>query len=154
MSSHHPVPRNDKRLIIAGIGFLTVSTQIILLREMMVFFYGNELSTGIVLMIWLLWTALGSYMGTISAGRFSRFTDLIQRPVLLPGFLAILGGLAPLTVILVRISKTLLGISQGEIIGIGITSSIITTLSPFPGMCPTKAPLSPWPFASFLLKTQ
>lgn len=132
MSIHHPVLKNDTRLIVTGVGFLTVSTQIILLREMMVFFYGNELSTGIVLMIWLIWTALGSYAGTIGAGRVSRLMNPTHSPTLFPGLLAVLGILAPFTIILVRISKTHLGISQGEIIGIGITTAItLAVLFPF-----------------------
>ena len=132
MSSRPSASKNDARPITTGLGFLAASAQIILLREMMVFFYGNELSTGIVLMIWLLWTALGSYGGTLFSGRLSRADGRTRRPALFPGLLAVLGVLAPLTVILVRISKTLLGISQGEIIGIGVTALItLAVLFPF-----------------------
>jgi len=40
--------------------------QVVLMRELMVAFYGNEISLGLVLACWLLWTALGS-------GVFGRF---------------------------------------------------------------------------------
>ncbi|MFC1850686.1 fused MFS/spermidine synthase [candidate division CSSED10-310 bacterium] len=41
------------------LGFSAISSQIVLLRELMVAFYGNELSTGIVLGGWFFWTGLG-----------------------------------------------------------------------------------------------
>jgi len=138
MSPVHPPLKSDARPIVAGVGFLATSAQIVLLREMMVFFYGNELSTGIVLMIWLLWTSLGSYAGTICLGRLPGIT---RRRGLFPGALALLGVLATVTVVLVRISKTLLGISQGEIIGIGITAAI-TLAALFP-LCFTGGFLFP-----------
>ena len=42
------------------LGFAATIGQILLIRELMVVFYGHELSTGIVLASWLVWTALGS----------------------------------------------------------------------------------------------
>jgi spermidine synthase len=42
------------------IGFTAVIAQIILLRELMVVFCGNEMSLGLMLASWLLWTAIGS----------------------------------------------------------------------------------------------
>ena len=97
------------------LGFFAVTGQIILMRELMVLFYGNELSTGMVLMTWLTWTALGSYIGGLMTG--SRFK--IGNNTLTYYLLAI-GILLPLSILAVRISKTVIGISQGEVIGIGL----------------------------------
>ena len=41
-------------------GFTSVMAQIILMRELVILFYGNELSLGTMLGVWLLWTAVGS----------------------------------------------------------------------------------------------
>lgn len=42
------------------VGFTANLIQIILLRELISTFYGNELSVGLMFTIWLLFTALGS----------------------------------------------------------------------------------------------
>jgi spermidine synthase len=41
-------------------GFTAAVGQIVLMREVIVLFNGNELSLGIVLAAWLMWTAAGS----------------------------------------------------------------------------------------------
>jgi len=43
--------------------------QIILLREFMAVFYGNELCIGLVLASWLFWVAIGSWLGSALLGR-------------------------------------------------------------------------------------
>ena len=45
------------------LGFVALSTQIILLREFLTFFNGNELVIGIILANWMLITGLGAYLG-------------------------------------------------------------------------------------------
>ncbi|MCX5781969.1 MAG: hypothetical protein NT145_04610 [Elusimicrobia bacterium] len=45
-------------------GFITVTSQTLMLREMLVIFGGNELSIGLILAEWLLGSALGSYIST------------------------------------------------------------------------------------------
>jgi len=50
------------------VGFCSLIAQVVLLREMVVTFYGNELSIGVMLGSWLLWTGLGS----LGLGRFAR----------------------------------------------------------------------------------
>ena len=44
-------------------GFVTLSAQLLLLRELGILFYGNELFIGFSLGSWLLWTGLGSFTG-------------------------------------------------------------------------------------------
>ena len=69
-------PPAQLRGILALIGFTSVIAQVVLMRELMVAFYGNEISLGLVLACWLLWTALGSgVFGRICAGRESRGFD-------------------------------------------------------------------------------
>jgi len=50
------------KLAVVLIGVSAVIGQIILMREWMVVFNGNEISLGIMLAIWLFWTALGSLL--------------------------------------------------------------------------------------------
>src|ERR1022692_5166277 len=42
------------------VGFSAVIGQIVLMRELIVVFSGNEISLGIMLASWLFWTAIGS----------------------------------------------------------------------------------------------
>ena len=71
--------------ILSLIGFTSVITQIVLMRELIVVFYGNEISLGIMLAGWLLWTAIGSSVsGRVSARlRDSRKLWPVWKPSLL-----------------------------------------------------------------------
>jgi len=69
-----PERRSDSALaafavpVVAGI--TSVAAQVVLLREVIVLYNGNELSTGIVLAAWLLWTAAGAaLMGGVARSR-------------------------------------------------------------------------------------
>ena len=56
----------QKKLIKPGVvllGFIALATQIILLREFLTLFSGNELVIGIILANWMLLTGLGAYIG-------------------------------------------------------------------------------------------
>ncbi len=53
-------PTSAARAALALIGFSAVIGQIVLLRELVVVFSGNEISLGIMLATWLFWTAAGS----------------------------------------------------------------------------------------------
>ena len=53
------------------IGFSAVIGQIVLMRELIVVFNGNEISLGIMLATWLFWTAAGSSLSGC-AGREQR----------------------------------------------------------------------------------
>jgi spermidine synthase len=59
-----------KRLLPAfSLGFTALVTQIVLLREFLTVFYGNELVIGIVLTNWMILTAIGAGAGRKIAGR-------------------------------------------------------------------------------------
>jgi spermidine synthase len=112
--------------ILSLIGFTAVIAQIVLMRELIVVFYGNEISLGIMLAGWLLWTALGSSV----AGRVSaRLRDSRRFMASLETLIA---GVFPLTILAVRASRPVLQSVPGEILGpapMFLTS--FTTLSVF-----------------------
>ncbi len=54
-----------KQIPLLYIGFGSILSQILLVREFLVSFYGNELSIGIIFACWLIWIGLGSAFGNI-----------------------------------------------------------------------------------------
>ncbi len=111
---------------LAMIGFTATSGQIILVREFIVIFYGNELSLGVILASWLLWGAIGSWaLGYIA--------DKIRQRL---GILAIceilLAIMLPALIFAVRIARVILKAQPGELIGFlpMVTFSFII-LAPF-----------------------
>jgi spermidine synthase len=93
------------------IGFSAVVGQIVLLRELIVVFNGNEISLGIMLATWLFWTASGS---TLSS-RFVQSTKYARRAVAL--LECLLGFSLPPTIWILRASKTLFQTVPGELVG-------------------------------------
>ena len=77
------------------LGFASIIAQVLLLREIMVTFYGNEFFLGLALGFWLLWTALGSFLGK----KFISQKVFLINLILLVFFL-------PLSLILIRLLKT------------------------------------------------
>jgi len=55
--------KNAIRSGLFGLGFISISTQIYLLRESYIVFYGNELILGIMLSVWMLLTGAGAWLG-------------------------------------------------------------------------------------------
>jgi spermidine synthase len=55
----------SKQLPLFFIGFGSILSQILLVREFLVSFYGNELSIGIIFACWLVWIGLGSAFGNV-----------------------------------------------------------------------------------------
>ena len=54
---------SQRSLPLAFLGFSSVISQILLLREFLVSFYGNELSVGVIFAGWLAWVGVGSLLG-------------------------------------------------------------------------------------------
>jgi spermidine synthase len=102
-------------------GLVGMTAQVIALRQLTAVFQGNELTMGILFASWLLWTALGSWMGT----KFSR-SGFIALGVAV----AIQGLLLPFTLYLIRYSRPILGIQAGQTVGLFpiILSSLFTIL--------------------------
>ena len=113
--------------ILALIGFTATVAQIILMRELMVAFYGNEISLGVMLACWLLWTALGSAL-------LGRFAARVQNPRKLMAALQLLLALfAPATVLAVRASRVMFHALPGELLG--PTPILLTCLLTLSGFC-------------------
>lgn len=109
---------------LSALGVTAIATQIVLLREFLSIFYGNELVIGIVLANWLLLTGLGSFLGRLAEGR-----ETSDRPAICS--LIGLGLLPPLTVALLRglrnevfIPGSMIGITQASL-------SSLVLLAPF-----------------------
>ena len=86
--------------------------QVVLMRELFVVFYGNEASVGIILACWLLWVGIGSlFLGRLVQRIKDRIGLFVLNQVLVAFFF-------PISIVLARISKSVLGISPGEIIGL------------------------------------
>jgi len=93
------------------IGFTSLSAQIVFLRELLVLFYGNELSIGVVLGCWLFWTGIGSLF-------LGRLVDRFRSPAIIFSFLQILLAIAlVLTLLAIRSVKIFMDLSPGQIIG-------------------------------------
>jgi spermidine synthase len=120
---------------LALIGFSAVIAQIVLMRELLVVFCGNELSTGLMLASWLLWTALGSSL----LGRLGRRMPPRQ---LMAGLEVAIAAVLPLTIFAVRASRDCFHALPGEVLGPG--AILLTTLATLSLFCS----LSGWLFAA------
>lgn len=100
------------RLSVVLIGFTAMASQIVLMRELLVVFYGNELSISFVLASWLIGGAIGSAL----FGRLM-LPSLRAPAVLSFAFCQIAIGLfLPLQIAATRLIKYFLHVNPGEII--------------------------------------
>jgi spermidine synthase len=53
----------SRKVLLFYIGFGSIISQILLIREFLISFYGNELSIGIIFASWLMWIGIGSALG-------------------------------------------------------------------------------------------
>lgn len=113
------------RAVLVLIGFTAIIAQIVLMRELMVVFYGNEISLGLVLGNWLLWTSFGS-------GVLGRLAGRVRNPRRLMAVLQVLVGVTlPMTLVAVRASRTAFQPTPGEVLGPGpmfLTSLVVLSL--------------------------
>ncbi len=108
------------------IGFAAIVGQIILIRELLVVFYGNELSTAIVLASWLVWTSLGS----VTLGRIA--DSILNKWRVFALVQLFLSSLLPLSILAVRLSKIVWNIPAGEVVGLEKMMTIsFAILAPF-----------------------
>lgn len=107
------------------LGFLAISFQIVLLREFCAFFYGNEITFGIVLGGWLLWGGIGSILGEKVGYSRQRMTALFTACLVL----------FPICLLCLRFSRLMLNILPGEMAGIFsmfASALLLTLLISFP----------------------
>jgi spermidine synthase len=100
-------------LTITTTGFAATVAQIIVLRELLVLFYGNELSAGLIFAGWLLWVGLGSGLSAKWARKIATHTQLIGL------MLICLSAMLPLTVLFIRASRIIWALPAGELPAIG-----------------------------------
>jgi spermidine synthase len=93
------------------LGFSSMAAQIILFREFMVAFYGNELTLGIMLAVWLFWVGLGSALGNRIAIRWT------HTPRGLSWWYLLISLFTLAAMVLIRFSKQILGTAPAEIVG-------------------------------------
>ncbi len=106
---------------VSVVGFSTTITQILVLREILVLFYGNELSAGLVFAGWLGWNALGSWL----AAKWSRRMHVAQ----LGAWLVALAVLSTLSVMTARASGILWSIPVGELPKLGKMLAVSLTMT-------------------------
>jgi len=113
------------RAALVLIGLTAIIAQIVLMRELLVVLYGNEISLGLILANWLLWTALGS-------GVLGKLTGRTRNPRrLMAALQAIVAVVFPATLLLVRASKIAFRPTPGEILGPGpmfLTSLVVLSV--------------------------
>lgn len=91
-------------------GFCALSAQILFIREFLVVFYGNELSLGFIFASWLISVAAGSFVFALFSARIK------QKVILFSLCLAVLSFLLPFSLILIRLSRVIMGFNTGEIV--------------------------------------
>ncbi len=117
------------RLTVGLTGLTATVGQILLFRELLVVFQGSEISLGLMLACWLLWTAVGSGV-------------LGRRRLRLEALLALEAVLLPAGIYAARASKPLIETAPGELLGPGaMLATAAVTLS---GFCLAAG----WAFAS------
>ncbi len=88
-------------------GIATQVGQVLLLREMLMVFHGNELSIGLILAAWLIWVGVGSRLGAWIVVK-------IQKPlVLLLKSAAALVVILPATILLIRFLRAFYDLPPG-----------------------------------------
>jgi spermidine synthase len=101
------------RVPLAAVGFTSIIAQILLMRELVATFYGNELLLGLVFMAWLAWVAVGSWgLARLAARRQSGIGTFAAG-------LVFAGTLLPAQMALVRDVRVLLGVTPGAFVEFG-----------------------------------
>ncbi len=113
------------RPVLTVLGFTSVIAQVVLIREFVAVFYGNELSLGLILATWLFWVALGAW----ATGRLAeRLQPDVRSFVISWGLIA---PLLPSAIVLIRSLRIILEITPGLMIGFGSMAwSIAVILAP------------------------
>ena len=112
-------------IALAVIGFTSMIGQVVLMRELVATFYGNELVFGLILAAWLLWVAAGS----AGLGRLAEGRDL--GPGAFAAGLALAALFLPAQIALTRAIRVLLDITPGALVSFGSMAwSIFIILAP------------------------
>ena len=120
-------------IVLATLGFTSTIGQVVLMRELVAVFYGNELVFGLILAWWLLWEAAGAW----GLGRWAERRGWGRRALALALALAALA--LPLQIVLTRCVRDLMGVTPGAFVPLGSmvwAVGLITALYPLAhGLC-------------------
>jgi spermidine synthase len=117
------------RLILFLLGFTSMSTQVILIRESLAVFHGNELVIGLFLGIWMILTASGSFLA-IQSSKFK--VQSFTQPLRLHTYLLILMSLLPLATLFLLVTIRFALVPSGIMPGLLQTALVILlSLLPF-----------------------
>lgn len=99
---------------VAAGGCAATANQVIVVRECLALFYGSELTIGLVLFFWLVWTGLGSLVGGRVSSRLDKRGTVSRR--FLCALISLYGVFVPVSVLWVRASRLLYGLKPGELV--------------------------------------
>lgn len=107
------------------VGFTAMASQIVLMREFLIVFYGNETTIGFILASWLIWGAIGSWL-------LGRIADRIKYRITIFSLCQLsLSILLPLSILAIRSIKLASNVATGEIIAFfPMTLSSLIILAP------------------------
>ncbi|HSW49135.1 MAG TPA: fused MFS/spermidine synthase, partial [Bryobacteraceae bacterium] len=95
-----------------ALGIASQIGQVVLMRELLMVFHGNELSIGIILSVWLAWVGLGSRLG-------ARLSERSRRPEGILAAAAACSALAlPAGVLLIRVLRGFFPLPPGAYLSI------------------------------------
>jgi len=107
------------------LGIVSQVSQVLLVRELLMVFHGNELSIGLILAFWMFWVGVGSQLGAVIIERSNRLLPLLA--ISTGGMLLIL----PSTILIVRLWRGFFNLPPGAFFSlIDITLSCILLMAP------------------------
>ncbi len=108
------------------LGFTSMVSQIVFMRELIIVFYGNELAYALILSSWLFWVGTGSFLTSRLLPRLQE--DQRKASVLFLLFSAGICCLLPMMIAIVRFLPRLVGVNITQTMGLismGLTSFIL-----------------------------
>jgi spermidine synthase len=108
-----------------ALGMVAQVGQVLLLRELLMVYYGSEFAIGIILASWMAWVGAGSRLGGFLAGR-------LRRPVAFLLLTAVaLAGILPATILAARVLRGFFAVLPGEYLSLSATVwSSVLVLAP------------------------
>lgn len=124
--------RSARYALFLILGFTTLASQIIILRQLMVVFGGNELTLGLALASWMIWAGAANLI-------IGRYSDRIKRIDLVVPIVATgLAVIFPATLVITSLIKPILGIPRAEMADLAtiflVTISVLGPLCFIDGM--------------------
>jgi len=99
--------------------------QVLVLRELLMVFHGNELSLGIILAAWMLWVGIGSRLGAAALQHWPDAERLLRIDA------ALVALLLPATVLLIRVLPAAFGAPPGALLSLfDMVVASLTVMAP------------------------